>query len=64
TGSFEQMSRDQISQLIESNGGKVSSAVSKKTSYLVLGTDPGSKLDKARELGVKLVDESNLAQML
>lgn len=63
TGTLSQP-RDYFKKLIEDNGGKVSGSVSSKTDYLLYGTDPGSKLDKARELGVKLVDESNLAQML
>lgn len=63
TGTLSQP-RDYFKKLIEDNGGKVSSSVSSKTDYLLYGTDPGSKLDKARELGVKLVDEDNLAQML
>jgi DNA ligase (NAD+) len=45
-------------------GGKVSGAVSKKTSFLVAGEDPGSKLDKARELGVQVIDEKKLIEML
>jgi DNA ligase (NAD+) len=43
--------------MIEDAGGKVTATVSKKTDYVVAGTDPGSKLDKARELGVKVIDE-------
>lgn len=54
TGTFE-IPRNQIKQLIESNGGKVSSSVSKKTSYLLAGEEAGSKLTKAKELGVKII---------
>ena len=64
TGSFEEMTRDEISSLIASNGGKVSASISKKTSYLVLGTDPGSKLDKAKELGVKTIDLKKLKDLI
>jgi DNA ligase (NAD+) len=63
TGTLSQP-RDYFKKLIEDHGGKVSSSVSSKTNYLLYGTDPGSKLDKARELGVKLVDEDNLTRML
>ncbi len=56
TGSFKEMSRDKISELIEHNGGKVSSSVSKRTSYVIVGTEPGSKLDKAKELNIKTLD--------
>ena len=44
-------------------GGKVSSAVSKKTDYVIAGEDPGSKLDKARELGVQVIDEKEMEQL-
>ncbi|MEI6092089.1 MAG: NAD-dependent DNA ligase LigA [bacterium] len=64
TGSFNEMSREQIKELIESNGGKVSSSISKKTSYLVLGEDPGSKLDKAKELDIKTIDLKSLENLI
>ena len=64
TGSFEDMTRDEISHLIESNGGKVSNSISKKTNYLVLGTDPGSKLDKAKEFGTKTLDLEGLKALI
>jgi len=60
TGSFDNMSRDDVTKFIEDNGGKVSSSVSKKTSYVVVGKEPGSKLQKAEELGVKTVDLEKL----
>jgi len=63
TGSFENMTRDEITKFIESNGGKVTSSVTKKTTYLVLGTDPGSKLDKAKELGVKTISLEKLKEL-
>ena len=58
------LSRDDAKQLIEQAGGKVSSAVSKKTSYLVAGEDAGSKLAKARELGVPVLTEDELRALI
>ncbi len=58
------MSRDQATELIESHGGKTSSTVSKKTSYVVAGDSAGSKLDKAQELGVKVIDEQGLLNLI
>ncbi len=57
------MSRDGARQLIEAQGGKVADSVSKKTDYLVVGVEPGSKLEKARSLGVKIIDEAQLKQL-
>ena len=54
------MSRKEASQLIESHGGKVSSSVSKKTSYVLAGEEAGSKLEKANALGVPVVTEAQL----
>ena len=56
--------RDYFKSLIEENGGHVSGSVSSKTDYVLHGTEPGSKLEKARKLGVKLINEDRLAQML
>ena len=56
TGSFDEISRNDLSKLIESHSGKVSSSVSKKTSLVIAGENAGSKLDKANELGVEIVD--------
>ncbi len=64
TGTLPTMSRKEATQLIEKNGGKVGSAVSKKTSFLLAGKDPGSKLDKANTLGVPILSESQLLEML
>jgi DNA ligase (NAD+) len=58
------MTRDEASELIKKNGGKVSSSVSKKTSYVVAGEEAGSKLTKANELGVTVIDEDGLKRML
>lgn len=60
TGTLPTLSRDGVKEFIESNGGKVIDSVSKKTSYLVLGENPGSKLDKAQSLGVKVINEAEL----
>jgi DNA ligase (NAD+) len=58
------MTRDEATALIEEHGGRVTSSVSKKTSFVVAGADPGSKLDKARENGVPIIDEQTLRGML
>jgi DNA ligase (NAD+) len=64
TGSFSQMTRDEIKSLIESNGGTVSSSVSSKTTYVLAGQDPGTKLSKAKELGVPVIDLTELLAMV
>jgi DNA ligase (NAD+) len=64
TGTLETLSREQATELIEANGGKVTSGVSKKTSFIVAGADPGSKLEKARTLGVKIIDEHELKRLV
>jgi DNA ligase (NAD+) len=63
TGTLEGFSREGISEFILANGGKVSGSVSSKTSYLVLGADPGSKYDKARQLGVPIISEQKLRDL-
>jgi DNA ligase (NAD+) len=60
TGTLANHTRDQAKKLIEDAGGKVTASVSKKTDYVVAGTDAGSKLDKARELGVSVIDEKEM----
>jgi DNA ligase (NAD+) len=60
TGTLASYSRDDAKRLIEDAGGKVSGSVSKKTDYVVAGDDPGSKLDKARELGVAVIGEKEM----
>ena len=64
TGTLPTMTRDEASELIKKNGGKVSSSVSKKTSYVVAGEEAGSKLTKAQALGVKIIDENGLLSMI
>lgn len=64
TGSLEHFSRQQAQQAIKDAGGKASSSVSKKTDFVVAGAEPGSKLDKARELGVAVIDERQFMEML
>lgn len=63
TGTLPSMSRDEAKAFIEAHGGKVSDSVSKKTSYLVLGENPGSKLEKAKSLGVKIINENELKKL-
>jgi DNA ligase (NAD+) len=64
TGTLPSLSREDAKELIEKHGGKVSGSVSKKTNYLVAGTEAGSKLDRAGELGVPVIDEQQLKEML
>jgi DNA ligase (NAD+) len=64
TGTLPTFSRDDAKALIESNGGKVTDSVSKKTSYLVLGEAPGSKYEKAKDLGVKIIGEEELKKLV
>ena len=64
TGTLPTLTRDEAKQRIETAGGKVSGSVSKKTSYVVAGEDAGSKLEKAEQLGVAVIDEAALLQML
>ena len=63
TGTLENFSRDQASDILERLGGKVSTSVSRKTSAVVCGADPGSKLQKARELGVRIIEEDEFIKV-
>lgn len=63
TGTLPVLSREGAKEYIQAHGGKVSDSVSKKTSYLVLGESPGSKLDKARELNIPVLDEAGLRRL-
>ncbi len=56
--------REEVKADLEARGAKVTGSVSKKTDYLIAGADPGSKLTKAQELGVRVVDEAGLAELL
>jgi DNA ligase (NAD+) len=58
------LDREQMAELIRSHGGKVSGSVSGKTTYLLAGSDAGSKLDKAAKLGVKVLDEAAFREMI
>ncbi|HWB95957.1 MAG TPA: NAD-dependent DNA ligase LigA [Bryobacteraceae bacterium] len=64
TGTLPHLHREDARQLIEAAGGKVATSVSRKTSYVVAGGDPGSKLDKARELGIRVIDENELLGLI
>ncbi len=64
TGTLPTLSRSEATALIEAAGGKVSGSVSKKTDYVVAGEEAGSKLDKARELGVTVLDEAGLLELI
>ena len=64
TGTLPNLARDEAKQKIEAAGGKVAGSVSKKTNYVVAGEEAGSKLDKARELGVEVIDEARLLAMI
>ncbi|MCP5449995.1 MAG: NAD-dependent DNA ligase LigA [Gammaproteobacteria bacterium] len=64
TGTLESLTRDQASERLRALGAKVAGSVSKKTDYVVAGHDAGSKLDKARELGVRVLDEAGLLSLL
>jgi DNA ligase (NAD+) len=64
TGTLDSMTREEASARIVERGGRVSSSVSKKTSFVVAGRDAGSKLEKARDLGVSILDEREFNAML
>ena len=64
TGTLPDMTRDEAKTLIEQNGGKCSGAVSKKTSYVLAGEEAGSKLTKAQQLGVTVISQQQLIEMI
>ena len=64
TGTLPTMSRNEASELIEKNGGKTSSSVSKKTTYVLAGSDAGSKLTKAESLGIKIISEEEFLKLI
>jgi DNA ligase (NAD+) len=64
TGSLDAYTRSEAQQAIEERGGKVTSSVSKKTDYVVVGADPGSKVDKAQQLGIETLDEAAFRKLL
>lgn len=64
TGTLEAYSRNEIKDIVEKMGGKVTGSVSRKTDYIIVGVDPGSKYDKAKELGIRIIDENGFLQIL
>jgi DNA ligase (NAD+) len=64
TGSLPNITRDEAKEKLEAEGGKVTGSVSRKTDFVVAGVEAGSKLDKARELGISILDEAGLLQLL
>ena len=64
TGTLENHTRSEMSAIIEKHGGNVSSSVSKNTTYVLAGSEAGSKLDKAKSLGVKIISENDILEML
>ncbi len=64
TGTLNSFSRNDLKEILEKMGAKVSSAVSKNTDYLISGSDPGSKIKKASELSIQIIDEDELASFL
>jgi len=64
TGTLPSMTREEATEKIETLGGHVSSSVSKKTDYVLAGAEPGSKFDKAKRLGIRILDEAEFRQML
>ena len=64
TGALEKFSRKEAEEIIEKFGGKTSSSVSKKTTYVLAGEDSGSKLTKAQELGITVISENEFEEMI
>jgi DNA ligase (NAD+) len=64
TGALERRSREEAGELVKQHGGSVVSSVSKKTDYVVVGAEPGSKYDKAKELGVTILTEDEFERLV
>ena len=64
TGALQNMTRDKAQSLVKDHGGRATSSVTKKTSYLVVGADPGSKYDKAQSLGVEVLTEDEFMKLV
>ena len=64
TGTLKTMSRDEAKEKIRALGGEISESVSKKTSYVVVGEEPGSKYGKAKQLGIKIINERKFLEMI
>ena len=64
TGTLENYGRKEIEKVIKDNGGKISSSVSGKTDFVLAGADPGSKLDKAQQFGIKVINENQFLKMI
>jgi DNA ligase (NAD+) len=64
TGGMVNRSREEAGEIVKQHGGTVSSSVSKKTSYVIVGTDPGSKFDKAKDLGVTILSEVEFEKLV
>ena len=64
TGTLESFGRTEVEEIIRRHGGKSASSVSKRTDYVLAGADPGSKLEKARSLGVRVIDEAEFKALL
>ena len=64
TGTLEKFNRQEFISLIENNGGSVTTSISKNTNFLISGTNPGSKLNKAQDLGVKVITEEDLLGLI
>jgi len=64
TGGLANRTREEAGEIVQQHGGKVSGTVSKKTDYVIVGTDPGSKYDKAKELGVTILTEREFEKLL
>jgi DNA ligase (NAD+) len=61
---MESMSRNEAKEIVEGMGGTVNSSVTKKTTYVVAGADPGSKLDKAKSSGIKIISEAEFLKLI